>query len=613
MGIIKIRPQGPGNDDSAGKGFRTFPLNELTQEEGLLSEKNPGDIFNDCELAEVGCEFVMVEHQICNVPYDLYDLPDLKEILSLEIWNSCLTEEERFSLAAYLPDMDQQTFWITIKELLNGDNMFFGSPLEKFFFRLKGGFYSPQVSHLRESLQFLQRRGYYHSLRSYHENMCQKCVDIKRAWGNCHPSMSVEERVRFWNNREDRKPVFLVDLNAFPAEEEMLNKGEKNVATIPQLKKTKYMNERVNAHDPVVVFNGIAVNRKTNRKGVLKIKPIEMNALPNQPLLPLPNEPWEACRRTPKGVLKIKPKWDPLGRQQERSRMIQIPPEQSTADLLGVHNSRFSPSQFAFTWDKQTFDEKLQFVHQTGRDGNTGRSPELIENRQREEYLNRGAGQRLHRKIKMVKDVRSDNAREINEEIFPLKNNQKLRIYSHEAGGKRKHHNGENLWQNSGQQSKVFLAGSADSYRITPDNHQGRMQMTAVHSTLSEADSGVPIVLTDEHPAFTKSSDHSKHKLRDNNDGVLKMPNAQMASSGVEREGLMFPITYKRKKAYAKLNSVTSLKQPPTVADVESVVPSGTVDMKTKAIKIKFKGWNDKNAEYKQGLLNGMQHGSMSS
>ncbi|XP_026666306.2 uncharacterized protein LOC103722377 [Phoenix dactylifera] len=602
MGIVKIRPRGPGNDDSAGKRSRTFPLNELTQEEGLFLEKSTGDVFDDGELAEVGCEFVMVEDQVCNVPYDLYDLQNLKEILSLEIWNSGLTEEERFSLAAYLLDMDQQTFWITIKELLNGDNMFFGSPLENFFFRLKGGFYSPQVSHLRESLQFLQRRGYYHSLRSYHENMCQKCVDIKRAWSNCHPSM-----------REDRKPVFLVDLNAFPAEEEMLNKGEKNAATIPLLKKTKYMNERVTAHDPMVVFKGIALNRKTNAKGVLKIKPIEMNAMQNQPLLPLPNEPWEPCRRPPKGVLKIKPKCDLLGHQRERSRMIQVPPEQTTADLSGVHNSRFSPSQFAFTWDKQTFDEKLQFVHRTGRDGNTYRSPELIENQQREEFLNMGAGQRSQRKRKMVKDVRSDNAIEINEETFPLKNNLKLRIYSHETGGMGKHHDGENLWQNSGQRSKEFHAGSADSYPISPGNHRGRMQMTAVHSTLSEAVSGAPIVLTDEHQPFTKSSDHSKHKLRDNNDGVLKMPNAQMATSGVEREGLMFPITYKRKKAYTKLNSVTSLKQLPVVADVESVLPSGKVDMKAKAIKIKFKGWNDKNAEYKQGMLNGMQHGSMSS
>ncbi|XP_008806173.1 uncharacterized protein LOC103718937 [Phoenix dactylifera] len=596
MGIVRIRPRGPGNDDSARQSFRTFPLNELAQEEGLLLEKNPDDAFDDCEPAEVGCEFVMVEDQICNVPYELYDLPDLKEILSLETWNSCLTEEERFSLAAYLPDMDRETFCIMIKELLNGDNIFFGSALEIFFNRLKGGFCSPQVSHLREALQFLQRRGYYHYLRSYHQNMAQKFMDIKRAWSNCHPNMSVEERVRIWNNRKDCSPVFLVDLNAFPAEEEILNKGEKNVATIPLLKKTRYMNEGINIHDPTVVLNDMAANKKTKAKGVLKIKPIEMNTLQNQPLQPFPSEPWKLSRRPPKGVLKIKPKCDPLGRQ-EQSRMIQIPPEQTTADLLGVHTSRFSTSQFAFPWDKRTFDERLQFVHQTSRDGNTYRSSGFIENHRREEFPNMAAGQSFQRKIKMVKDMRSDNAIEINEEVFPLKNNQKLKIFSHETSGLGEFPKGDNL-RNSGQRSRVLHSGSADSYPIAPENHQGGRQITTVHFTLSEAVSGVPIVPTDEHQAFTKSSGHSKHKLRDNNDGVLKVPSVQMATLGVERENLMFPITYKRKKAYRKLNLVDSLKQPPLVADMEPVAPSGTVNMKAKAIKIKFKGWNDKNAEY---------------
>ncbi|KAG1327335.1 hypothetical protein COCNU_01G012690 [Cocos nucifera] len=610
MGILKIRPRGPGNDDSARHSFRTFPLNELAREEGLLLEKNTDDVFDDSEVAEVGCESVMVEDQICSVPYELYDLLDLKEILSLETWNSCLTEEERFSLAAYLPDMDQETFCITIKELLDGDNIFFGSPLENFFSSLKGGICSPQVSHLRVALQFLQRRGYYHSLRSYHQNMAQKFMDIKRAWSNCHPNMSVEERIRIWSSRKDRNPVFLVDLNAFPAEEEILNKGEKNVATIPLLKKTKYMNEGINIHDPMVVLNDMAVNKKTKAKGVLKIKPIEINTMQNQPLQPFPSEPWELSRRPPKGVLKIKPKCDPLG-QQEQSRMIQIPPEQSTADLLGAYTSRFSTSQFAFPWDKGTFNERLRFVQQTSRDGNTYRSPGLTENQQREEFPSMGAGQSFQRRIKMVKDMRSDNALEINEEVFPLKNHQKLRIHPHETSGLGECHNGDNLW-NSGQRSRVLHSGSADSYPIAPEN-QGRRQMTSLHFTLSEAVSGVPIVPTDEHLAFSKSSDHSKHKLRDNNDGESKVPSVQMASLGVEREGHMFPITYKRKKAYRKLNSVDTLKQPPLVADVEPVEPSGTVNMKPKAIKIKFKGWKDKNAEYKQEMLNGMQHGSMSS
>ena len=67
--------------------------------------------------------------------------------------------------------MDQQTFWLTMKELLVGNDIFFGSPLDIFFNRLKGGCYPPKVGCFREGLEFLQRIKYYHSMRFYHDNM----------------------------------------------------------------------------------------------------------------------------------------------------------------------------------------------------------------------------------------------------------------------------------------------------------------------------------------------------------------------------------------------------------------------------------------------------------
>lgn len=67
-----------------------------------------GDDSDEYGLAKFDCELGMVEGQMCNIPYELYDLPDLRDILSLETWNTCLIEEERFQLAAYLPDMDQR-------------------------------------------------------------------------------------------------------------------------------------------------------------------------------------------------------------------------------------------------------------------------------------------------------------------------------------------------------------------------------------------------------------------------------------------------------------------------------------------------------------------------
>ncbi|KAJ1396628.1 Nuclear factor related to kappa-B-binding protein [Sesbania bispinosa] len=55
----------------------------------------------------------------------------LEDILSVNVWNECLSEEDQFELAKYLPDMDQETFVLTLKELFTGCNLHFGSPMKR--------------------------------------------------------------------------------------------------------------------------------------------------------------------------------------------------------------------------------------------------------------------------------------------------------------------------------------------------------------------------------------------------------------------------------------------------------------------------------------------------
>ncbi|KAF8396695.1 hypothetical protein HHK36_018322 [Tetracentron sinense] len=87
------------------------------------------DDFDLSELGEAGAEFCQVGKQTCSIPFELYDLPNLSEVLTLDSWNDCLTEEERFSLAEYLPDMDQETFMRTLKELFSCSNFHLEAPL----------------------------------------------------------------------------------------------------------------------------------------------------------------------------------------------------------------------------------------------------------------------------------------------------------------------------------------------------------------------------------------------------------------------------------------------------------------------------------------------------
>ncbi|GAV71393.1 hypothetical protein CFOL_v3_14887 [Cephalotus follicularis] len=156
------------------------------------------DDFDLLELGETGAEFCQIGNQTCSVPFELYDLEGLEDILSVEVWNECLSEEEKLGLAKYLPDMDQETFHRTLVELFTGGNFHFGSPVSKLFEMLKGGLCEPRVALYREGLSFFQKRQHYHLLRKHQNDMVSNMCQIRDAWLNCR-GYSIEERLRVLN------------------------------------------------------------------------------------------------------------------------------------------------------------------------------------------------------------------------------------------------------------------------------------------------------------------------------------------------------------------------------------------------------------------------------
>ncbi|KAK9123697.1 hypothetical protein Sjap_013299 [Stephania japonica] len=162
------------------------------------------------ELGKVGEELCQVGDQVCSVPLELYDLPDLRQILSVDVWNSFLSEEDRFRLAEFLPDMEQETFMRTMKELFSGGNFHFGSPLAKLFEMLRGGLCEPRVWHYRQNLIFFQKRKHYHLLRNYHNSMISSLFQIKDAWKDCS-GYGIEERLRVLNLMRTQRGLTLED------------------------------------------------------------------------------------------------------------------------------------------------------------------------------------------------------------------------------------------------------------------------------------------------------------------------------------------------------------------------------------------------------------------
>ncbi|XP_065868783.1 uncharacterized protein [Euphorbia lathyris] len=162
------------------------------------------DDFDLLELGETGAEFCQIGNLTCGVPFELYDLSGLEDILSVDVWNEVLTEEERFSLTKYLPDMDQDTYMRTLKELLEGQNFHFGSPVEKLFEMLKGGLCEPRVALYREGLNFVQKRQHYHHLRKHQNNMVTNLCQMRDAWLNCR-GYGIEEKLRVFNIMKSEK------------------------------------------------------------------------------------------------------------------------------------------------------------------------------------------------------------------------------------------------------------------------------------------------------------------------------------------------------------------------------------------------------------------------
>ncbi|XP_068637836.1 uncharacterized protein [Aristolochia californica] len=189
----------PGSRDSLSSDDDELQTRSSTFEPDSESEPDVdsgagSDDFDLSELGEVGAEFCQVGNHNFSVPLDLYDLPDLCAILSLDTWNNCLTEDERFYLAEFLPDMDQETFIRTLKELFSGSNFHFGSPLSELFNRLKGGLCEPRVALYHQGLKFLEKRRHYHLLHKYQNTMVDSFIQIKDAWENCL-GYDLEERL----------------------------------------------------------------------------------------------------------------------------------------------------------------------------------------------------------------------------------------------------------------------------------------------------------------------------------------------------------------------------------------------------------------------------------
>ncbi|XP_010457202.1 PREDICTED: uncharacterized protein LOC104738710 [Camelina sativa] len=265
------------------------------------------DDSDDYDIAEANCELAMVEGQLCNIPYELYDLHDLTKILSVETWNSSLTEEERFFLSCFLPDMDQQTFSLTMQELLGGANLYFGIPEDRFYKDLRGGLFAPKVACCKEGVMFFKRRKYYYSLKFYHEKLIKTFTEMQRLWVQYGKKLGSNARLLLCSEQTQTDSLKLLDLNRVPSGEmesascrfktpkvvKPVERSRTKSLTFPCIGSSKNSLKIKITEKGIFQYQGSILNsagchHQTLPKGLLKVVPKSSSAILREPYVVAP-------------------------------------------------------------------------------------------------------------------------------------------------------------------------------------------------------------------------------------------------------------------------------------------------------------------------------------
>lgn len=133
------------------------------------------------------------------IPKDVFELDDLANVLSYEVWESILSEKERSHLTQFLPrGVNPEE---VVQDLLVGENLHFGNQFLKWSSMLCSGELHPEaVLHYDETSR-ANRNAYYSELQKYHDNMIRNLQKLKDRCANAkNPEAEIEQMM--WRTRK---------------------------------------------------------------------------------------------------------------------------------------------------------------------------------------------------------------------------------------------------------------------------------------------------------------------------------------------------------------------------------------------------------------------------
>ncbi|XP_060194918.1 uncharacterized protein LOC132624107 isoform X2 [Lycium barbarum] len=123
---------------------------------------------------------------VFTLPHETFELKNLSEVLSHEVWQANLSQDERGFLSQFLPEGSGPDD--IVYKLLGEENLHFGNPFVKWGQMICSGSFHPDNVMRQEQLFKANKKAYYMELQNYHDNMIGKLQLWKESLESCKDS-----------------------------------------------------------------------------------------------------------------------------------------------------------------------------------------------------------------------------------------------------------------------------------------------------------------------------------------------------------------------------------------------------------------------------------------
>ncbi|KAK7364754.1 hypothetical protein VNO80_13496 [Phaseolus coccineus] len=162
---------------------------------------------------------------VLTVPQEIFDLDNLSDVLSYEVWKTHLSENERNLLMNFLPgDFEPHQL---VEDLLAGINFNFGNPFSKWGASLCLGDLHPDMIVYREQHLKSEKKEYYSHIHNYHNDMIGFLSKLKKSWQSCKdPEKEIVQKIWRSKHVEKRMPSKVIESRVYDHDENVTGTSE---------------------------------------------------------------------------------------------------------------------------------------------------------------------------------------------------------------------------------------------------------------------------------------------------------------------------------------------------------------------------------------------------